>query len=233
MHPVDGSHAALAQRLPHLPRSHAGAGFQRGRTVLPRVLPVDQGVEEPRALRRRQEGQDLVGDGIGAGSGANPRLLIPLGLVVGLPGQPGPGQRPVPLHGGWRDPQRLRRVGHPQPPEDPAFHHPGVPRLQGLQALQDLVHPEDVSRPLPGGGHHVVDGHVGRTGPPLLRPPHEGVVHQDAPHGLGAHPEEVGAVPPGEPLHPGELQVRLVDQRRGVQGVTRALDAQGVVRQAV
>ena len=57
------------------------------------------------------------------------------------------------------------------------------------------------------------------SGAALLTEATTGRVHQDVSHGLGRGGEEVGAVTPARPLLGGELEIRLVDQAGGVEGV--------------
>ena len=66
-----------------------------------------------------------------------------------------------------------------------------------------------------------------RVPPSLTR-----VVHQDAPHQRCSHREEVRAVAPVHGIDPGQAQVNLVDQGRGLQRVAVALVAHVVVGEA-
>jgi hypothetical protein len=52
------------------------------------------------------------------------------------------------------------------------------------------------------------------------------VIDQDAAHHLRGQREKVRAVLPGNPVLPHQPQVRLVDQRRGLEGVVRPLASQ-------
>src|SRR5947208_691581 len=90
------------------------------------------------------------------------------------------------------------------------------------RATQRLVEREKV---VVGGGGGVV-GEVDPAGSaaPLLPPLPSGRLDEDAPHGLGGRGEEVGSPVPGPVrVGPDQPQVRLVDQRGGLERLPSGL----------
>src|SRR5262245_24632497 len=137
----------------------------------------------------------------------------------GIP-QPGAGIGPFLSGQVDRDAEQASDVLVAQPGEVAQLDHPGRDRVFGGELAQGLVQGEDVVLGLRGG-------HVGEFDPPHPPPVFEtilaaSVLNQNPPHGLGRGGKEVGTtVPVLGLLHINQPQVRLMDQRGGLQCLAR------------
>src|SRR5262249_42729150 len=140
-------------------------------------------------------------------------------LLFGIVGQggrePGAGERPFAVGGGPRQPQRRRRFLDRQAGKHPRLDDLGGQGLLGGQQLQGVV---QLQEPLVAGGGRRLETGEGDARGKLFAPRR---FDQDAAHGLGGGGEEVATV--GELLIPDQAQVRLVHQRRGVEGLAGLL----------
>src|SRR5688500_9869216 len=146
-------------------------------------------------------------------------------LTAQLPVEPRTRQCPIAFHRGGGDVEGLGGLldGHPR--EESALHHARLPCISGGEALECLVEVEPGFRTLAAGDvgcPGAVERYRARATAPLLRIALDGVVHEHVTNHARADAEEVRAALPLDP-EPRELEIRLVDERRGGQGVSRPL----------
>jgi len=93
----------------------------------------------------------------------------------------------------------------------------GLASVETPQAVHRLVEREEVDRPRLGGRYRSGERDPQVVAAALARTPGPGALHQDPAHDPGGDAQEMGAVPPVD-VGLDEPQVRLVHQRRGLQG---------------
>jgi hypothetical protein len=91
------------------------------------------------------------------------------------------------------------------------------------QRVKGIVQAQHVGTLTIGDGEILGERHFDRVATALVGPASPGRVDQDAPHQSRRHREKMGAVPPVHLLDVDQPHVRLVHQRRGLQGVIRRL----------
>ena len=141
--------------------------------------------------------------------------------------------RPVALHGGGRDAHRLGRLLDRQPAEEPQLDDARLARVELGQPGERGVERDHVDRAL---GRRRLQPLVERdarlAAAALQRVARARPLDQDLPHRVRGDGGEVGAVLPALGAVLEELEVRLVDERRRLQRLARALALQVVRREA-
>jgi hypothetical protein len=115
----------------------------------------------------------------------------------------------------------------------PALHDAALPCTQRLETGQRML---EVQQFLEGRQYHgplVVQRQRNGACPSLRALACAGIVDQDPPHQASCHRKEVYAVVPLDLVHIHQLEVCLMDQRRGVERVPCWLVPEQTVRNAV
>ena len=137
--------------------------------------------------------------------------------------QPRPRHAPVALDRAGRYAQCLRRLLHAEAGEEAQLDDPRLLRVEGGQPFKRLVEGDQVNLLSARHAHRLVERESDFRPAALLRPLHPRVVDEDAAHQVGGDGEEVGAALPRHVLRVHQPEVRLVDERRGLERVTGAL----------
>ena len=135
--------------------------------------------------------------------------------------------------GGDRSPEDLGGLIRSEAAEIVQLHDSGLRGIERRQLFQGLVERDDVG--LSGGDRRVrfLQRYACRGAAPFFPAARASVVHEQSAHRLGGYGEEVSAVLPGDPLLVHELQVRLVDDGRGLQGMAGTFLGEMTFRQSV
>ena len=140
--------------------------------------------------------------------------------------QPGPGQRPIAFH---RSPADIQVRGNfllGQAAEKAQFHYLGLAGRERRQTMERLIQMLHHRTRLIVGQQHVFEGQIHLAGTALQGPVLARVVGEDAAHDAGCHGKEVGAILPAWAALSRQLEVRFVNQGRGLQGMAGPLRAQ-------
>ena len=153
-------------------------------------------------------------------------FLVPLGIhsrPLQLPEEPCLRQAPVPSHGSHRHVEHVRRFLQAQSAEESQLDDAALPRVQCLQGLQRVIQCHEIDAPVAADVRRLRQRDVKLAAAAfraVSRPRH---VDQDTAHDLRGHGKEVGAVLPAYVLPIDQPQVGLVDERRRLEDVSRAL----------
>ena len=137
--------------------------------------------------------------------------------------QPSLRKAPVAHHGVWRDPQHRRGFLDAQPTEEPQLDDLALPIIEGSQRFQGVVECDEVLSRFLGYDERFVERDPDRPTASFLIFPSARVVDQYAPHHAGSHGEEVGPILPGHGFAVDQPDVRLVDERGGLQAMADSL----------
>ena len=112
-----------------------------------------------------------------------------------------------------------------RPAKNRSSTRPALSRVERRQLVERHIEGQDVEVvwALP---RQILAPRHSRTRLALDRPAGAGVIHEDSPHGLPGDPEKVRPVLPSHAPLIDQLEIRLVDQRRGRQRVIGALPPQ-------
>lgn len=144
-------------------------------------------------------------------------------LALEFPEQPGLRETPIAHDRIGRDLQDGRGFLNAQPPEKPQLDDAALPDIYLFQRLQCIVEGDEVSTRLVTDDERFVERHSGCAATPLLIATGAGVIHEDSPHQPRGDSQKVRAVLPVHMFDVNQFDVGLVDERRGLQAVTRAL----------
>ena len=125
--------------------------------------------------------------------------------------------------------QHRRRFLDRQPTKIPELDNAALLRIQRLEPRQRLIEDEGVSGINRRGrrcGIGVVDRDIRDASTALEPAVVAGVIHDDSPHQLRRDAEEMRAILPVNRPLPNELEIGLVDERRGLQRVIAPLARQ-------
>ncbi len=123
----------------------------------------------------------------------------------------------------WEQPSTSALSSIVRPEKTRSSTEVGLPFIERGETVESHVEGQDVEGRRTGGNGHVIQRQASLQTSTLVGGPGSGVIHEDLPHGAGRHTEEVSAVLPLDALLVDELEVRLVDQGRGLKGVAGAL----------
>ena len=121
--------------------------------------------------------------------------------------------------------------GSRQSPEELHFHDLSLSLVDARQLVQGVVQSQEFGISVDGQSVQVLEGDPA-SAVTFVGPAFAGVVHQDLTHEARGNGNEMRAVLQFHRLTSQQPQVGLVDQRRALQGVIRALGLEVVVRQA-
>jgi hypothetical protein len=137
--------------------------------------------------------------------------------------QPRLGQPPVTHHRGGRHVQHRSRLLHGQAAEKPHLDDAAFPLIESRQCLQGLVERDEVRSTLVSHDEPFVEGDPRRITAALLIAPRTRMIHENVPHHTSGDGEEVRAIVPCHGFRIDQPEIRLVDERRGLQAVIRPL----------
>jgi hypothetical protein len=160
----------------------------------------------------------------GAGAGR----VSPTLVTLELPAQPAPRHRPLARDGRRRDAERGGRLVERQPGEVAQLDEARLVGVDGGEPLERLVEGDHVHVALGdrAGGVDVAQRHGLRAAAALGRLPRARGVDEHLAHAPRGHAEELRAALEARRPLVDEAQVRLVDERRGLERVPRRLALQ-------
>src|SRR5215831_15051607 len=135
--------------------------------------------------------------------------------------QPDPSEPPIAHHRLRRDVEHLRGLFDTEPAKKAQFHHPGLSRIDNLQALHGVVESHKLNGSV--GGHVRDFVQVDRRGmelaaaAPFLRRAGARRVDQNPPHNVGANRVEMRPIPPIRGFRIHQVQVCLMNQSRRLE----------------
>ncbi len=141
--------------------------------------------------------------------------------LLELTKQPDAGQGPVALDGPHRDSEEGSDLLYRQAAEVAHLDHLALSWVQALEAFQRFVQREDVLKLLRRDRQVVVQFDPLQAAISLLGFAGAGIIHQDVPHYIGGHPDEVLTAIPLR-IFFAEPKVGLIDESGGLQGVIGA-----------
>ena len=161
------------------------------------------------------------------------RILVQVPGSPQLVEQPGLGVTPVALDRRRETPSARAASSSREAGEVAQLDELGLDRVVGLELRQRLVEGQEVLRGGRGRDVDVVELLACPLAAMLLRPLAAGIFDQDAAHGLGGRGEEVTtALPPLDVIRADQTEIRLVHQRRGLEGLARLLLRQPLLGEA-
>ena len=146
--------------------------------------------------------------------------------------QPGPRVRPVALRGRARDPQCACGLLQRQPGEETEFHHVGPHAASRLHGRERFIERHQLVRALIAADAELVQIEPAPSTALLCGPVLPGPLDEDPAHGLRRGAEEVPPAPPAGLGGADQPQVRLVNERGGLQRQTGLLVPHPLVGQA-
>ena len=96
-----------------------------------------------------------------------------------------------------------------------------------------MIERDQIRRALRRDGQRLIQRQMMGAAAAFGITPRARVIHQNQPHQLRRHCEEMRAILPAHRALPDQAQINLVDQRAGLQRVSGALPPQVAVRQAM
>ena len=137
--------------------------------------------------------------------------------------QPRLGQSPITHHGRRRHFEHRGCFLYRQPTEKTHLDDAALPLVEFRQRLQGFVERDEVGSTLVCHDKPLVEGDPGCVPSSLLVMPCTRVVYEDAPHDASGHGEEMRAIVPRHGFRINQPEIRLVDERCGLQAVIRTL----------
>ena len=164
---------------------------------------------------------------IGGVGGLKASCVAPRGLSAReAPEEPCPRRLPVAHRRGERGAQHESGLFQREPTEEPQFGNAGLTLVERGELLERVMEIEDVNVALGASSNVVSKGHASPAPGPLCHLVGARPIHEDAPHHLGRHREELRAVPPDRAILIHQAKVDLVHKGCRLQRLTRAFTAE-------
>ena len=140
-----------------------------------------------------------------------------------LASQPDPRELPVAHDRLNRNTQDARAFFHTQTAKHAQFDDAASPRIECRQGIERGVQRNEVAAALRRRDERVAQRHPPKAAATLDVPLAARVIDQDVPHERRGEGEEVRAIPQADAATPHEAHIRLIDERCGLERVTRRL----------
>ena len=137
--------------------------------------------------------------------------------------EPRPSHPPLPLDGSERETDVPRHLFFRQSSEEPEVDDLGLTRIEDRKLFERSREIEEIDVPVLARQDGLVEGHSRPPSTALSGAVTASMVDEDPAHRLGCDAEELLSALPTDIVHAQQLEIDLVYQGRGLQGMAAAL----------